>query len=589
MILFIGMSSENQPLPESNRCNFELISFALGISFNECSLAAAELNKQVVDSFNDDLVVEKLYQIGKDNISGKDYKVKYLNNYVISEDQDYFALALALPVPEFIAVRKRKLLLSHIDYEEVGGGDNEPMLVAILKNSDVYVPLATFARREGEACNYVQIGDEIKKDNLFTTTVDETTPRMSIIEKIRGIIGNKTEKNPELLKVLLNHELNNLSNEDEMLKAKEAVLVRQMFEFVELKKNKTMFVIDKETGDFNNEKLNFGHILRFPLSFSLEDNRKVNLIISDRGDKNKLHLLALTRDNIALPLIIFDKETGEVVVSNDSAYINKQKIVDNLTKLIILADEEVKDVSVDVDNKYFHNYGDVEMYHGNLEISPKATTNSIECLTGVQYLQRLGLINLTVRNMEYKTERSYRKRTTPEISSRIREELDELLDNFDGSNSLKNEKNFLGYIVDRYVKNIKSNLINFSEQICQELEVSKQFETAIGSTTKSEELIINKFFKMFSKKSNYTGQINNINLINTTANARVDVRLENPKDTFYSLVISTLPLAMVDVEPIEALRLNFDTKLPLFKLMGYSEKASQDRAKDILAILDLFK
>ncbi len=568
---------------------FRLISDALSTRNDGRSVAATELNKQVEICFNEDTPIKTLYRIGVDNVVGRDFNVKYLNNAITSNDQDKFSVALISPVSEFVAVRKRKILLSHIVYHEVNDENTAPKLVAILSDTDEYIPLATFNLDKG----YVQIGDEINKESLFTTSTDEFTPRLGIIEKIRSIVDGRTDNNLKCLAVLLDHELSNLSYEDPVLKAKEATLVRHIFEFAEVQKNMTMFVLNDETGSFDKENINFGHLLKVPRSLSLEDGRNVNLVFGDRGDKNQLHLLALTRDNIALPLLMFDKLTGEMTMSNSLSHIEKQDIFNNLTQLMCLSNEQAIKIYAYVDEVCYPAEFCVKLpdtishYYNALSLRSSRT---IEFIAGAKYLEQLGLIEFIWSNKnpksQYIIEKIFRKKSSPKVVNSIYTELDSVLDNIDDYN--KKSNNLLFQLIGYYRNNTQKSLIDSCTQLCQNLGVAKKFDSIIGPTTETEEIITHKLLKMLAKGSNYSTYIKNIVINNTEIGAKVSLSLENIQDTFYSLVINTSTVAIADEDSIEIIRLNFDTKLPLFKLMRYSKESSQDKAHDILEILNLF-
>lgn len=60
-----------------------------------------------------------------------------------------------------------------------------PLSLVALFNKDAMLPLATFERRGGGQCSYVQLGQEIEEDNLVVTP-DE--PRSTYVESIRTFL-----------------------------------------------------------------------------------------------------------------------------------------------------------------------------------------------------------------------------------------------------------------------------------------------------------------------------------------------------------------------------------------------------------------
>ncbi|MEI9914376.1 MAG: hypothetical protein WDN66_05400 [Candidatus Saccharibacteria bacterium] len=183
----------------------DLLSVAIGAEFSECSIAAAELNKQVHEALDSKgLRTRRLYSIGEDDTVGETFTIRKLDYDLTTTNEgvkDKFELALIRPAKYR---RGKGAVMQKAIENSADNVGTEPQLVALLGGEDAYVSLATFARREGGTCSYVQLGSEIRDDNLFVTTADEGTSRQDIIERIRAYVSSKdADTEPPLISNLL--------------------------------------------------------------------------------------------------------------------------------------------------------------------------------------------------------------------------------------------------------------------------------------------------------------------------------------------------------------------------------------------------
>jgi hypothetical protein len=195
----------------------DFLGLALSLEFNECSIAAAELNELVAGMIalpnvfyiddarnpssnrhgNQGLKINNLYAIG----SGQDQKREYLVRPVspagsVRSEEDFPPLVLVQPLAiETIEERQKSGWFRHVvNVSRNISLTEEPLLVAVL-DEETILPLASFAKRENGSCSYVQLGSEMSEDTLFAVGTDETTSRHAIIEAVRGILGGKYSNN----------------------------------------------------------------------------------------------------------------------------------------------------------------------------------------------------------------------------------------------------------------------------------------------------------------------------------------------------------------------------------------------------------
>lgn len=151
--------------PEKRLPSVEL---ALGMHFNECSIAAADANRRAYELINDD---DRSYST-----------LLYFPNPSI--ERPLAVESTVIPLLDDVALE---------DGRQIGfvlaqpSGHDAPRLMALARGNIAF-PIASFRRREGSLCDYIQVGNEINADDLVVTTQDETS-RKDVIEIIREIIG----------------------------------------------------------------------------------------------------------------------------------------------------------------------------------------------------------------------------------------------------------------------------------------------------------------------------------------------------------------------------------------------------------------
>jgi hypothetical protein len=317
--------------PSGETPKLDLLSVAIGAEFNECSIAAAELNKQVYAELDRKGTQQRvLYPIGDDPTRGQRFIIEEYDCYAKTET-DAFKLALIRPAN---SLRGRRAVMRRAIEKSVDDFGTEPQLAAILGCEDAYVPLASFARRKGGTCSYVQLGSEMKDDNFFVTTADEGTSRQDIIETIRRIVAGtvKTDE-PFLITSLLVSEL--LGKTTQLDKAMEAMTVRRIYERAKPKERATFKILDEKTGKFSQQDAKIHSLFS---GLKMDDGRYVNLVlIQDEGAN--LQLQATTRGDIALTVASLDKAEGTIDLlglEKDLPADQRREIISTLHHIILL-------------------------------------------------------------------------------------------------------------------------------------------------------------------------------------------------------------------------------------------------------------
>lgn len=261
-----------------------------------------------------------------------------------------------------------------------------PLSLVAIFNKDAMLPLATFERRSGGQCSYVQLGQEIEEDNLVVTP-DE--PRSAYVESIRTFLQADVTAD-ELLKKHIAHELD--TYKDHIESVLPAAVNRLTWEYY------------NTTGPYGSEELHntklreltilndnldpsttepedfFGKKLTFVSPENEEDTldgRKVSLYLARRlrvdvtetpgarkflgrrkspqktvnvfGDGN-LYLLAVVRGGVALKLLEFS-EDGLITEDGLDKYTDPQTLA-YLLQTLPVKNEYARQAIVSVREKY---------------------------------------------------------------------------------------------------------------------------------------------------------------------------------------------------------------------------------------------
>ncbi|HUD81796.1 MAG TPA: hypothetical protein VMR08_04225 [Patescibacteria group bacterium] len=234
-----------------------------------------------------------------------------------------------------------ELLLAKPLPTEGSDPDPDPRLLAVIQG-DLAVPLATFAPRTGGKCSYMQIGQEITDDSFVVTPYDK---RKDIADAIRSLIrGNKPADEQPLIDLI---QLETVRSLEQILPQLAPALcrhVRRIYERSSIRKTRPLWMLSQE-----------GASLQTPLvtpwtetRVQLADNRRVELLLAaplatpiekkshgrkvPNYDKNAIDLLAVTRGNVAIPIVRFSED--DVINPQTNEPFNYQQI-QNIRKLVI--------------------------------------------------------------------------------------------------------------------------------------------------------------------------------------------------------------------------------------------------------------
>lgn len=160
---------------EVEKSPFSRTEYALSMEFNECSIAAAELNKRVQDIFAQATSTEGVvyeYQQSIDGLFRREVQI--------------------IPVSNTIGMESGRPVHLSLTREKPDKKNTEPQItLSAIAREDVALPLATFTRRPGQLhCDYVQVGSQINDLNPTVTMVDqEELERAKQLALIKDILG----------------------------------------------------------------------------------------------------------------------------------------------------------------------------------------------------------------------------------------------------------------------------------------------------------------------------------------------------------------------------------------------------------------
>lgn len=139
----------------------------MGSEFNECSIAASELSARV------DLLLSRQASLS-------------LSPLYLESPEGFERVTLAtVDVSELTENphgRFTQLKLARNSEDP----DSDDLLLAVTRN-DVAFPLARFARRKGDTCDYMHIGQELN-DESFIVTPNDDVSRREVIEAMRQVL-----------------------------------------------------------------------------------------------------------------------------------------------------------------------------------------------------------------------------------------------------------------------------------------------------------------------------------------------------------------------------------------------------------------
>lgn len=544
-------------MPEKPPPKLDLLSLALGTEFNECSISAAELNCSVNEHLDGSAAhLQTLYQIGDDPTLGRQYVVEYLD-YRLENGHDVYSLSLVQQAASHKGVRS---FLERVILRTVDVGGNEPQLVALRDGQDAFIPLATFARREGGTCSYVQIGDEIREDTLIATTADDGGSRQDLIEQMRALIDDpkSVKHNSPLMLNLLRHELSGKQQQADA--AYEAMLVRRVYEQASTWPDKRDFITIIDEADSTQSELVYIYHTIYD-ACKLPDGRTVQLDLV-LGDDGVVQLLARTRQKLAVSLAAFDSENGTIDFGKfgDKLEPEQRRDINGVMASLI------KQKFTPSDHTFDHF---MDRRNGEAAATKE--------LIIARYLNNRGLIRLFERSDEEVPDVRTHVLTEKQIERRLRD----FLKSPDSRQPFSSEAIYK-YLLTRSIFN------DDGKKVCDMFAVDTRLEDLIGETSPAEEELYRKICELRDAGGKpFPATAQNLRLGKTTGNAEVSVEVQRDGDQ-YRLLVSGKPTAMPDEKPRIILQLDFNSNQSMFSRQEYTSANAEQKAKDILDILSLF-
>ena len=170
-----------------------LLGGALSYEFSDCSIAAADLSKiageLIASASNKSGDRASKYVIGDGEwVENLVYtSVDYRRDFSLDGRSTNLVLAQRVGTKEETTERRvRKWLVPrHVSHTESTEELTDIPFLAVTIGDDTILPIASFARRNGGQCSYVQLGQEMSDDNFYVTTADDETVRHDLIEAFR--------------------------------------------------------------------------------------------------------------------------------------------------------------------------------------------------------------------------------------------------------------------------------------------------------------------------------------------------------------------------------------------------------------------
>ncbi len=362
------MSIERAPeTPEAHR---SLLGAALNLEYGPCSVAAAELSRVAVNSMKH--AADNILAIGaleeRVVVSGMTvpisqlcaatqiaYRRGYIDRYSRQQVETTnmpFMLVQNFkneePEVRIVEVKKgrlkRKTKEPAIFTKKVPG---DIWLADMVAGGRVLMPVAAFEPRIDGSCSYVQVGQEITDDSVFAVQDDEQTQRLELIESLRKLIrkdNGKPEVSAAISEFVHSERLRNSEQLTTALGAWLAIYFGSSLSDTNSVFHQIDVVPDGDPQHVNNIKTK-GLPGRSVVNY--DDNTysvalKISQPVTEHGENVPITLSAVTRNNVAFPIIEFFPKTKEVcfVDANDMSYADKYK---SLMAIITLTDTSIEE------------------------------------------------------------------------------------------------------------------------------------------------------------------------------------------------------------------------------------------------------
>lgn len=339
-----------------------LLGGALSFEFSGCSIAAADLSKlasELIAAANKDSKLETRYVIGDGEVPERlvytsvDY---YGRDFLLDGMPTRLVLAQRLGTKERTTERRERkwLVPRKVSHNECPAELTGVPFLAVTVGNDTILPIASFARRKGGQCSYVQLGQEMYDDNFYVTTADDETARHDLIESLREQVasGSGYKLNEDTHRTATIQDFIDGQSEAQkssLAQAYEQQLVRKSIQRFENSKTVSLTTI----GDDQAETSAIFDTSTLIPPCILEDGRSVSLVLArlaSQGDKwlgDRISLFAVTRNGVAAELASMSTQLLKFEISEgiDLSSDEREKTVRDLLFQII-ARPSIRDIEV---------------------------------------------------------------------------------------------------------------------------------------------------------------------------------------------------------------------------------------------------
>ncbi len=342
-----------------------LLGGALSFEFPDCSIAAADLSKiasELIVDANKDAKRESKYVIGDGYVPERlvyapvDYVDYYNAGFSLYGQPTTLVLAQHVRTQELTSERRERkwLIPRRVSYTERSEELTDIPFLAVTVGGDTILPIASFARRDGGQCSYVQLGQEMYDDNFYVTTADDETVRHALIEALREQVdsGSKHRLKASAQRTgIIQHFIDTQSEvqKSSLAQAYEQQLIRKSIQRFDEHTTKTVLLTT--IGEAKSSELYDTSTLIPPCI--LDDGRLVSLLLArpavrdDKWTGDRISLFAVTRNVVAAELASMSSQSMQFELSEviDVSPDDRERIIRDLVFQII-ARKPIKDIEV---------------------------------------------------------------------------------------------------------------------------------------------------------------------------------------------------------------------------------------------------
>jgi hypothetical protein len=346
----------------------------LSMQFDECSIAASHaaeiaLNIAATRPYKEsplDIAEQDELVVENGDGDSTDTQVYPDNGFNSATPTKYVPLFDALYESPLLTTTSTEASLVLEQSKNEYGPSTSPRLLFLL--GDIAMPIASFEQRVDGQCSYVQIGDEVHKDNIVavpgdtrTSSVEELRELLKIYESTQPYTQNQSNLPNSLtldkhdrLKAVIDEQVKKRGPE---LLAKYSGAIRRtltrLFEDQESESTRNLHFMDD--GDGSAQELDVLVIEKFDNGENRTGNdryarlalvrakqkptkkRRISLRkTSPETDDSEIRMVAITRDNIAVPMYSFTESQILKDSSDDGSHA--AQAVSDANELIVLRD-----------------------------------------------------------------------------------------------------------------------------------------------------------------------------------------------------------------------------------------------------------